>query len=291
MNNIKTSIVISIAGDYLIQKCINSIDEKYTEIILVLNGASRKFKQFINKVQNNDDRIVLFEIPYKSIGAARELGCQKAHGENIIIMDSDCEFTSGCIKRIITGLEGTNFSKGNLLYRANNWSTRLVAKARETHSSSINNTYTPLLAFRKSVVEKIGGYYFSPVIPWTSDHELSQRIARNQLTTKFVDDAVAYHKSTSIKEDMNSAIRYGMGYNAGVRQGLTRPGLLYGGADSLTRSLSYDLYRLSRLPHYAQRISLNYGRLVATYMVIWMGLFSLGYYLGYFTMKQDNIYK
>lgn len=277
----KVSIVIPVANDQLIDRCIKSVDRDDAEIVVVLNGASLELNQYIQNLQKRDKRIVIYRLPHRSIGAARELGCQKAKGEYLIMMDSDCEFEQDCIKRLVVGLKNTDFSKGDVIYRTNNFETKLVAKARGTHSSSVQNVYTPLLAFKKSVIDKIGGYYFSPKIPWTEDHELAQRVIKGNLKVAVIPSAIGYHKSTTIKNDLSSAFNYGIGYNIGIRSNLTIPSFLYGGAHSLIAGLFYDLYRAARIPHYIKSISQDFDILTALYMTLWMSMFSFGYYLGY----------
>ncbi len=278
---VKVSIVIPVSNDVLIKKCIESIDRKNMEIVIVLNGASNEFQQFVNNLRSKDGRIVTYKIQENNIGKAREVGCQKAKGKILIMMDSDCEFEKKCISRLEKGLVNADVAKGDITYRSNSLETKLVAKARETHSSSDQNAYTPLLAFRKSIVNKIGRYYFSPKIPWTEDHELAQRIVRNGLKVNPVKNAIGYHKPTTIKNDLRSAINYGVGYNFGIRSGLTQPGFLYGGASSLTKSLLLDLKRAIKTPRYINMLSKKYDFIVALYMTIWMITFSLGYYFGY----------
>lgn len=275
------SVVIPVVNDYLIEKCIKSVDRDDAEIVVVLNEALLEFDYYIQNLQKRDKRIVVYRLPYRSIGAARELGCRKAKGKYLIMMDSDCEFKQKCIDKLVVKLKNAEFSKGNIIYRSINFQTKLVAKARGMHSSSVQNVYTPLLAFKKSVINKIDGYYFSTKIPWTEDHELAQRVVRKKLKVTVVYSAIGYHKPTTIKNDLSGAVNYGIGYNIGIRNSLTKPSLLYGGAHSFIASLFYDLQRVTRVPHYIKSVSQEFGILVALYMTLWMGMFSLGYYLGY----------
>lgn len=277
----KVSIVIPVANDQRIARCIKSVDRDDAEVVVVLNGASLEFDQYIQNLQKRNKRIVIYRLLHRGIGAARELGCQKAKGEYLIMMDSDCEFEQDCIKKLVAGLKNADFSKGNIVYRVNNFETKLVAKTRGTHSSSVQNVYTPLLAFKKSVIDKIGGYYFSPKIPWTEDHELAQRVVWRNLRVAVITSAIGYHKPTTIKNDLSSAFNYGIGYNIGIRSNLTKPSFLYGGAHSLIASLFYDLHRIIRIPHYIKSISQDFDILTALYMTLWMSMFSFGYYLGY----------
>lgn len=277
----KVSIVIPVANDYFIKKCIKSVDKDDVEIVIVLNGALLGFDRYIQNLQKRDKRIVIYRLLHRGIGAARELGCQKANGEYLIMMDSDCEFEQDCIKKLVAGLKDADFSKGDVTYRANSFETKLVAEARGTHSSSVQNVYTPLLAFKKSVIHKIGGYYFSPEIPWTEDHELAQRVVRRNLRVAVIASAIGYHQPATIKNDLSSAFNYGIGYNIGIRNGLTKPSFLYGGARSLITSLLYDLHRVTRIPHYIKSIYQEFDILIAFYMTLWMSIFSFGYYIGY----------
>lgn len=275
------SVIIPVANDYLIEKCTKSVDRDDAEIVVVLNGVSLEFDQYVQNLQKRDKRMTIYRLSDRGIGAARELGCKEAKGRYLIIMDSDCEFEQGCIKKLVAGLKDADFSKGNIIYRANNFETKLVANARRTHSSSVQNVYTPLLAFKRSVVDKIGGYYFSTQIPWTEDHELAQRVTRKKLKVTVIHSAIGYHKPTTIKSDLSSAVNYGIGYNIGIKSGLTEPSFLYGGAHSLIASLFYDFQRITRIPHYITSISQEFGILVALYMTLWMSVFSFSYYLGY----------
>ena len=68
-----------------------------------------------------------------------------------------------------------------------------------------------MLAFRKSIKDKVGGYYFHGQIPWVEDSEFNYRIQQAGLKVDYDPKAVAYHAPLSLKQDIRRGFRYGRG--------------------------------------------------------------------------------
>lgn len=279
------SIIIPVRDDKAIAKCIRSIDEPDAEILIVLNGSSRQFEKYVDLLTRGDKRTRVLKIKGASIGMARNDGCFSAKSNKLIMMDSDCVFQPNSIRLLKETLNNGDVAKGEVRYEHTGFQTKVVGRAREVHSSDVRNAYTPMLAFRKSIRDKVGGYYFSPAIPWTEDHELAQRIQKNRIKVIAVRGAFCQHRPTTISRDLRSAINYGIGYQRGIAMGLTEPSFLYGGAAKLSKSIWLDLKRFLCLPTYFISILREAGVIVALYMCVWIITFSLSYNIAFIKSK------
>jgi len=204
-NSLDLTIVIPCADDLLLTRCLDSIDEE-VEIIVALNGATDAVRQLVIERHVN-----YCELPEKNLGAACDIGVRAAKTSSVLLMNSDCTFARGTIKRLAEALDHNMVARGRVIFGIRDPISRIIAKAREYAHTRPDRAYQPALAFRKEIIGLIGGYYFDSDIHWTEDADFSRRVKAAGIPIAFLPDAIVYHPPLSLQEDLRSAVRYGIG--------------------------------------------------------------------------------
>lgn len=217
----RTSIVIPVKDDPLIFQCLESVDEQ-VEVVVVTNGSTPAFLQSLAAFEEFPLEIVSLEKP--GIGAAFNAGAEKASGDFILLMDSDCVFTPGSIRAMVAGLGSGNFSRGRTVFSNYNWTTGMTARTREYTEDALRtrrpNAYSPPLLYRKDVIRQMGGYHFDPRLAWREDRDFELRRRAAGLPVTFVSKGTVIHKPLSIRADLASVRNYGAGQRCGELLGV-----------------------------------------------------------------------
>lgn len=93
-----------------LKRCLNSITKqtyRELEIILVCDGSEDGSLYMAKKLSEEDDRIIIVEIPHSGVSVARNTGLEKATGKYIMFADSDDAMNIYIIKRMMTVMEKT----------------------------------------------------------------------------------------------------------------------------------------------------------------------------------------
>lgn len=217
----RTSIVIPVKDDPLIFSCLESIDEP-AEVIVVTNGSTPQFVKSLALFEKYPLEIVSLEKP--GIGAAFNAGAEKASGDFILLMDSDCVFTPGSIRAMVKGLGSGDFSRGRTVFSSYSWATHMTARTREYTEDALRtrrpNAYSPPLLYRKDVIQHMGGYHFDPRLGWREDRDFELRRRAAGLPIAFVPEGTVIHKPLSIRADLASVLNYGAGQHHGEFLGI-----------------------------------------------------------------------
>ncbi len=225
------SIVIGVHDDLRLKNCLDSIDEE-VEVIIALNAPTSALVDLVTAIlqQKKEHRAYenisfsLCTIDYPSIAGAYNSGILHASHQKILLMDSDCLFEKGCIRKMDNYLVQNRIVKGNLVFSHYSFLTSIVAKAREFHATDQVKAYKPPLLFKNDIIHEIGGYYFHPSLCWLEDSEFDFRIQKAGLTIGYDATAVVVHAPLTMARDLRSAFWYGVGKHIGVRLGIhTRP--------------------------------------------------------------------
>lgn len=219
----KISVVIPVKDDLRIKDCIDSIDES-VEVVISMNRPSQKLRDLVKSLVKSKEKGISYknltftvcEIDYASIAGAYNNGIEHSKYDEILLMDSDCVFIKGCIRRLHNNLKGNLLSKGKVIFDSNSFDTNVVARAREYHTSREVNAYSPPLLFLKSIKKFIGGYYFHPALCWLEDSEFDSRVKENDLHIAYDEEAKVIHPPLTPRRDLRSAFWYGVGKRIGV---------------------------------------------------------------------------
>ena len=149
-------------------------------------------------------------------------GINAARTSRVFIVDSDCILNTGCIELINKLLDRTIIARALVEFESlPNVLSQRTAKMRYSHNNRIPiPAYTPGLALRKEVAERLGGYYFDERIFWASDSEFSRRVFQAGIEIGYSSEAIVTHSPISLYHEMRSAFKLGMGNREQVRFGL-----------------------------------------------------------------------
>jgi glycosyltransferase involved in cell wall biosynthesis len=259
-NRLPISIIIPVADDLRVGKCIESIDEE-VEIVVVLNGATSEVKNLIKNY-----KVKTCFLQERNLSAALNAGIKCATFDNVLFMDSDCTFRKGTIMLLYNGLQGFKLAKGKVIFESTNLWNRIFARAREYTTSDKLSAYKPPLAMKKSIIKDIG-YYFDEDIHWTEDADLDRRVKEKRISIHFIPEAIIYHPPVTLFGDLRSAFRYGIGKRIRKEKGKTK------GLGTFFFS-TFDIIKKK-------------GILTALYMLFW----NLSYCAGYFYQFLFDPYK
>lgn len=221
----KVSVVIPVSSDLRIKECIDSIGES-VEVVIALNRPSSDLRKLVNVlIQEQSEiyghlKIIACEINYPNIAAAYNNGITHSSYEKILLMDSDCIFAKDSISKLDQNLGENLLSKGRVCFLHNSWTSSIIARAREYHTSDSVNAFSPPLLFKKEIVGFIDGYYFHPSLCWLEDSEFDRRVRKAGLKIAYDPTAIVYHPPLTVQKDLHSAFWYGVGKKIGVDAGI-----------------------------------------------------------------------
>ncbi|MDO8592036.1 MAG: glycosyltransferase [bacterium] len=263
------SILIPVSSDLMLKRCIDSIDEK-VEVVISLNKPTKEVLEQVehilylkrSKKSYPGINFKICKIEEASIAKAYNNGINHASQNLVLLMDSDCTFKKGTIRKLAEGIKGCLLSKGRVEFLHNSRVSRIVAKAREFHTSDTISAYSPPLLIRKEVSRHIGNYYFDPALCWTEDNEFDSRVQMADLHIQYDESAVVQHPTLSIARDLKSAFWYGVGECIGVEIGVYRKPRGF----------------IKSIKKYIVSASKTKGLAAGFYLYIWKSTLLIGYY-------------
>ena len=181
----EVSIIVPVynKGQYL-QECIDSIcKQSYQnfELILIDDGSTDNSGNICDKAADSDNRIIVFHTENKGVGAARNLGINKAKGEYIMFVDADDMLDCRCLQIMVDNMEPEIdiVYSGICAIHENKKEKILLAK---------NGTYSVNEFFKELSNYNIQFYYFGPIA----------KLIRN----KFNKLDIRFEKQENIGEDI-----------------------------------------------------------------------------------------
>ncbi len=213
------SVIIPCKDDPEIINSIASVNYNDAEILVVFNGAAESFIQWVKDEAYRlgvSDQLSVYTLKKPNLAKALELGTQKAKSENVLYMDSDCIFEKDAIEAFVSSIESydmkTNVLKGSVVFEeGTTWIEGVIAASREHHTAEVLTAYKPPLLISKKIIGEIGGYAFNDKLIWREDADLDNRIREAGIRINAVPNGIIYHHSISLKTDLRSTFRYGIG--------------------------------------------------------------------------------
>jgi len=295
----KLSIIIPVKDDVSIKECLVSIiygatsidkteNTDYPEVVICYNTPSDEVKEIVSNAQSSlPFEIRTVEIEQNNLAKAYNSSIEASSYERVLIMDSDCIFSTHSINMMYEASMDHVLVKGRPLIDHDNFKSMLTALSRQYHAGDLANAYSPPLIINKNIKNKIGGYFFHEEMVFTEDHEFNQRVEAAGLNVYYLPDANITHEKLSVLRDLKSAFRYGAGQEIGVAEvGTTEPDLRYGGFKlgdnkwiNIMGSLAFDAVRLVLLPVLFLDVMIKKNFAVACYMAgPWYAVHTAGYY-------------
>lgn len=257
----KITIIIPCKDDNLVLKCIDSIDIKSANILVVFNGSPRKFVKRIKLASKQNKAVSFIELKYPNLSWALEKGTRKAKSDVVLYMDSDCIFAKQALSVFVKIAQSQDLSKavykGDVVFSSgNNYIEKIIAKSRTHHTAEVLTAYKPPLMVSRKIMKKIGGYVFDDRLIWREDSDLDNRIRQAGIKIFPAKDAIIYHKSITLKTDLRSTFRYGVGL-------------------AIANSLNI---KLTEVPRSVLSTFRSQGAIPALYMVFRNRIYNLGYW-------------
>ena len=207
------SILIPVKDDTRIVNCINSIDEE-VEVVVVMNDPSDEIIDIVSKLQ-----VKSVFLPEANLSKAYNAGIEASKYDKILLMDSDCIFEKGTIRKLYNGALNSKLSKGRVVFTYDSLQSKIVSKVREFTTSDYCNAFSPPLIIDRSLKNELG-YFFNPALIWEEDLDFNARIAMKRIRIHWNKGAVIYHPPLRIKNDLKAAFNYGRGHGIGINEGI-----------------------------------------------------------------------
>ena len=269
--NMNLSVIIPVSADFRLLKCIQSIDED-VEIVVVFNNNPSK-RLIIESRLDPRVKVVTIDEAGCNLASVFNVGISNVSHNQVLLTNSDCVFYPGQVRACEDALKTAPVAKGSILFESNSFATELVAKLRFLFHevfSERKNLYGPGLAFHRSIVNQIGGYYFDEDIGWGEDGELSKRIYASGLDVVYLEQTMLRHPPESIRHDLRIAYKIGYGeWIQHCKSGTTLPKAIV--ADVLNLFLDRS--------HRFRTVLAREGILLFGYLLVWKLTAHLGYYI------------
>ncbi len=240
------------------------------KVLLVANGSTPEFISWLERSVRNRKRkeedCVIVETPKTGLGHAYNLGIDRCRTEYVLLMDSDCTFSPGCINTLLNALSEAALSKGFVRFLYSDPLSKTVAKLRHHTTSSFVNAYSPPLAFSKTVVRHYLNFFFHEELAWSEDFDFNLRVQKANLKIAYRPEAVVFHPPISLFEDLRSASNYGFGYGIGVCSGIYPTPMKKSVKGQISRN--WDIFKEVRIKN---------GFFPACYSLFWSHFYRRGY--------------
>ena len=200
------SVLVRASGDERVFDCISSIIKTSSSSDIKISMLRNKFlEKEIAKLG-----IKYCVVPKRNGSLTTNKGLELIKSNKVLITDSDTTFDESCINLLDKALDKYDVVKPQIVF-TNNGSTIsvLIANLRSYFNSKSSKMFTPGLAFKMSIKNKVGGYYFDNKVTWGEDSEFSKRVERAKLNTSLIKKARLFHPPVNLKHDLGGAFLIG----------------------------------------------------------------------------------
>ncbi|OGM56044.1 hypothetical protein A3F62_03950 [Candidatus Woesebacteria bacterium RIFCSPHIGHO2_12_FULL_44_11] len=205
----KVSVIIPTHNEEkVIGECLESLklqSYKDMEVVVVDDGSTDNSKVKIQKSKFKSQNFRFLKQSHKGVGAARNLGSEKASGEILVFVDADMTFAENFITKLVQPIidqktVGT-FSKEEYLANKDNvwarcWNINRGLPLDRMLPKNYPDKQKVFRAIKKSAFEGVGG--FDEQAGYTDDYSLSDKLGVKAVAAP---GAKFYHKNPdSLKE-------------------------------------------------------------------------------------------
>lgn len=262
----ETTVVIASSEDPSVFNCIDSVNNEASIAVALTPDESIESRLCQLKIPH-------IVVPRGNLGLTFNAGIDLAKTNKVIIMTDDATFNSGAIDKLEEGLEEFDACKARILFQYDNVHsvTKIIADARDSINSVPNRVFTPGLALKKDIKEKLGGHFFDERVLWAEDSELSYRFKQKGLSFGYIKDATINHPAVSLSHDLKGAFLIGLSKRRAVDLGLRKGDENV--IPTLQRFFSGETFD-RKATVFQQK-----GMKTLVYMIIWDCFYNLGYNL------------
>lgn len=187
----------------VIAACLESIlKQKFDdfEIIVVDDGSTDKMLSILQKFQDPNTKLQIYNQRHKGAGAARNLGAKHAKGKVLVFVDADMTFDKYFLrdltKPVFKGETRGTFSKNEFVSNWDNvwarcWNMNANWQTKRRHPKKYPETQKVFRAVLKSEFGRVGGFDRGG---YTDDWSLSNKLGYKATLAQ---GAIFYHKNPS----------------------------------------------------------------------------------------------
>lgn len=272
----RLSIIVGVKDHIDVINLLLSVD-MFCEVILILNKSNETTRKIYKNIVFKNIDLKVLEIDSNNLGFIKNLGIEHSTSNNILMLDADNILAPGTLEKIVGSLEEYDIGKVGYSIIDSGYSSKILNKARIPWNKYF--LYHPGVFYRKTIKDKVGGYYYVSDLPWREDYQFAQRVQKSKLKPIILNDAIIFHPPYSFFRDIRTAYRCGGGQYIGCSTGKIIPSLKYGGTKNIFYSIAFDTVRLPVLLTYVLSIHIyRLGFLTACYKLFWKLIFMIGYY-------------
>lgn len=200
------TVVIRCAGEQSIIRCLESIDADVEVIVTLPEGTAMD-----DVVARLGARVI--RVPRLQMGLTTNLGTAAARRSKLLIMDSDCWFSEGCLQAVDKALDALPVVRTKVLYEkaAHNPLSAVVAEARDFDNYADERYWFPGLGIRKDTIEALGGEICHPKLWWVEDADLHNQLVERGLVSGYHCAGEIHHGPLTLSHEIRSQLRYGRG--------------------------------------------------------------------------------
>jgi glycosyltransferase involved in cell wall biosynthesis len=201
------SILVRCSDDIRLIRCLDSIDVP-CQVVVAITPNPELQKEL-------EMRGITYALSPKGNPAATTLaGLKYCHSSNVLLIDCDCVFLPGAIKRMYALAQSADIVRPSIEFEATDLSSYATRLARDFQYTYFGFIYEPgLLLKLNHVLPLIGGYLFTPFAPFTPDGELDYRLRQVKISKelKIATDCerTLIHAALSFTKHLLSYWRYG----------------------------------------------------------------------------------
>ncbi len=219
----KVSIIIPVYnGAPTLGQCLQSVLNQSNpafEVIVVDNNSIDQTKDIAIEFQSDYPNIQYVFEPLRSRGAARNAGIIAAHGEIIVMTDSDCIVPYNWIESLIAPIvnEGETIVMGHEYdLNKNFWSKSIQEANQSFFGKYLNGNYITVLDTKNFAIttDTMKQFMFNPSVGNIEDFELSIRL-RDKVKIRYIPSIKVghYHKNSLVSW---FKLNFNRGYWAGI---------------------------------------------------------------------------
>jgi len=262
------SILVRAGKDDSVFRCLDSIKKTSPGTKIVVSLTPNKSVERALAMQG----VKYCVVPRKNVSKTTNKGLELIKTGKVIITDSDTIFAKDCIRLLDSALDNYEVVKPCLIFQRDpSFQSALVTNMRNYFNSKDQKMFTPGLAFRMAIKNKIGGYYFDEKVAKAEDSEFSKRLEKNNIKGNVIKRAKLLHTPINMVHDLAGAF-------------------LIGAKKPETKSFPKMLSK--RMRKYFE-ILISLGFLTLVYGLIWYSFFDLGKlskHTGEFGKKVQNFF-
>lgn len=199
------TVLVCCSDDFDLHPALDSIDDDVRVVASITPNPM--IQEFLER------RSIPFAV--SAIGNHAEVanaGLRLVTTPAVLIIDSDTTLKAGAIEAVRHCLRTSSVVNVPIEFAATESKiSGLIARVRDFDNRYDNPAYKPGIAFRMSVCERVGGYWYDSRVAWPCDAELLSRLRQHRVDIAHLDRPGLVHRPNTLKHVVRAYYNYGIG--------------------------------------------------------------------------------